>query len=313
MRRFIIASLLFTFTFMPTYSQEFDINSFFVAQNGVFKYHIPDDDDITESENDSNNSATNIQETETHEDIISDDITADTSGIDKYDPETANENNDNDNDNYNIDDMYSYILQGYAEYFDDEENTVALELPKNEYLTLNIKKPEVVEGKYFGYLQSSPSLFDNNYSKFNSTEYSIAPISGSSSKSIGGFSAGTTYSQGIDYGELEQSSGIFSKYQYRNFAISTSYAKTVNTTNNNYNDNFYIIPELKLNQYLTIKNILSADTAKKRKKAEIVLSVNPFGKKDYDRLRIEFGASETYDEITNSLKNQFKFTTNYRF
>ena len=106
---------------------------------------------------------------------------------------------------------------------------------------------------------------------------------------------------------------LLSNNQYKNFAISTSYAKTVNTTNNNYNDNFYIIPELKLNQYLTIKNILSADTVKKRKKAEVVLSVNPFGKKDYDRLRIEFGASETYDEITNSLKNQFKFTTNYRF
>ena len=289
---------------MPVFSQEIDINSFFVAQNGVFTYHIPDEDEEEPPAQDSIK-----KETDAKEDIVSDDITADTTGIEKYhfdqDFETAQD--------YEIDDMYDYVLHGYAEYFDDEENAVALDLTPNEYLVLNIKKPVAVEGKYFGYLQYSPSLFNQNYSKYNGSEYSISPVSGSASKQVGGFSAGATYSQGIDYGELEQSSGIFTKYQYKRFAISTSYAKTINTTNNNYNDNFYIIPELRLSQYFTIKNILSADTVKKRKKAEVILSVNPFGKKDYDRLRIEFGASETYDEINNVFKNQLKFSTMYKF
>ena len=298
MKRIVLGLVLFCFAFMPAYSQNFDINSFFVAQNGVYTYHIPDDEE-------QENPAESESEAPTIEDIVSDDITADTSGIPKYDP-------DND-ENYDIDDMYNYVLHGYAEYFDDEENTVALDLPQNEYLTLNIKRPVTIEGKYFGYLQESPSLFDYNYSKYMGSEYSISPISGKSSKKFGNFSAGTTYSQGIDYGELEQSSGIFTKYQYKKFALSTSYAKTVNTTNNNYNDNFYIIPELQLNQYLAVKNIFSADTVKKRKKAEVVLSVNPFGNKDYDRLRFELGASETYDEVNNSFKNQFKFMTNYKF
>ena len=118
---------------------------------------------------------------------------------------------------------------------------------------------------------------------------------------------------GIDYGELEQSSGIFTKYQYKRFALSTSYARTINSTNNNYNDNFYIIPEFRISQYLTLKNIFSADTVKKRKKAEIVLSLNPFGEKDFDHLRFELCASETYDEMNNLLKSQFRFSTNYRF
>jgi len=307
MKRIVLGLVLFLFTFMPAYSQEFDINSFFVAQNGVFKYHIPDDEDEQAEEQSQNQQTTD--DVTGKEDIISDDVTADTSGISKYDPDQAGSNEDD----YKLEDMYGYVLHGYAEYFDDEENTVALDLPKNEYLVLNIKKPVTVEGKYFGYLQSSPSLFDNNYSKYSGSEYSISPVSGSSSKSVGGFSAGATYSQGIDYGELEQSSGIFTKYQYKRFAISTSYAKTVNTTNNTYNDNFYIIPELKLSQYFTIKNILSADTVKKRKKAEVVLSVNPFGNKDYDRLRLEFGASGTYDEVNNAFKNQLKFSTMYKF
>lgn len=304
MKRIVFGLFIFALTFVPTFAQETDINTFFVAQNGVFTYHIPDED---EEQNDKINNE-NQEENIIQEDIVSDDITADTSGIPKFDPDEEYNAQE-----YDIDDMYDYVLHGYAEYYDDEENTVALELKPSDFIVLNIVKPSVVEGRYFGYLQQSPSLFDNNYSKYNGTEYSIAPISASSSKSIGGFSAGATYSQGIDYGELEQSSGIFTKYQYKNFAISTSYAKTVNTTNNNYNDNFYIIPELKLNQYLTIKNVLSADTVKKRKKAEIVLSFNPFGKKDYDRMRFELGASETYDELNNSLKNQFKFSTNYRF
>ena len=298
MKQIVLGLVLFCFTFMPAYSQNFDINSLFVAQNGVYTYHIPDDEE-------QENPAKPGNEIPATEDIVSDDITADTSGIPKYDP-------DND-ENYNIDDMYNYVLHGYAEYFDDEENSVALDLPENQFITLKIKKPSAVEGKYFGYLQESPSLFDYGYSKYTGTEYSISPISGKSSKKIGNFSAGTTYFQGIDYGELEQSSGVFTKYQYKKFALSTSYAKTVNTTNNNYNDNFYIIPELQLNQYLTVKNILSADTVKKRKKAEIVLSVNPFGNKDYDRLRFELGASETYDEVNDSFKNQFKFMTNYKF
>ena len=306
MKRIVLGLLVFSFTFMPAFSQEFDINSFFVAQNGVFKYHIPDEED-EQTEEQSQNLKTD--EVTVKEDIVSDDVTADTSGISKYDSDQEISNEDD----YELEDMYGYVLHGYAEYFDDEENAISLDLPENEYLVLNIKKPVAIEGKYFGYLQSSPSLFDNNYTKYNGSEYSISPISGSSSKSVGGFSAGATYSQGIDYGELEQSSGIFTKYQYKRFAISTSYAKTVNTTNNTYNDNFYIMPELKLSQYFTIKNILSDDTVKKRKKAEVVLSVNPFGNKDFDRLRLEFGASGTYDEVNNAFKNQLKFSTMYKF
>lgn len=303
MKRIVLGLVLFLFTFMPVFSQEIDINTFFVAQNGVFTYHIPDEEEKSEQDN-------KPEETAAKEDIVSDDVTADTTGIKKYHFDEDIQNPEGD---YEIDDMYNYVLHGYAEFFDDEENTVVLDLPENEYLVLHIKKPVAVEGKYFGYLQYSPSLFNNNYSKYNGTEYSIAPVSGTTEKKVGGFSAGATYSQGIDYGELEQSSGIFTKYQYKKFAISTSYAKTVNTTNNNYNDNFYIIPELRLSQYFAIKNILSADTVKKRKKAEIILSINPFGKRDYDRLRLEFGASKTYDEINNAFKNQLKFSTMYKF
>lgn len=312
MKRVVIILLALISLILPSRANEFFEN--YTASNGrnIFIYHIPDESDSEKSEDKIDKTDSNPKQEEKH-DIISDDVTADTSGTVDYDNIADSEFDEDDYDD--VEDMYSFVLKGYAEYNEEDANAISLDIPENEVLVLYIKKPLPLGEKYFVSLQASPSLFDSNiYSKYSGSEYSIAPISGITSRNVaGGFSAGATYSQGIDYGELEQSSGIFTKYQYKRFALSTSYAKTVNSTNNNYNDNFYIIPEVRLSQYLTIKNIFSADTVKKRKKAEVVLSINPFGNKDYDRLRLEFGASETYDEINEILKGQFRFSTNYRF
>lgn len=264
----------------------------------VFIYHIPDDDETTQEDN-----AVKLEEEESPV-IVSDDVTADTSGIieDDFSEETAGD--------YQINDMYSDVLKGYAEYNEDEEYTITLDDSDENLLTLNIPKPFRVQESSFTELKTSSLKFYNNqYSKYNAPEYSISPMSSTNYRSAGGFSAGTMYSQGIDYGELEQSSGIFSRYKYKQIAISTAYMKTVNTTNNNYNDNFYFAPELQLNQYFTLKEILSDDITKERKKAEFILSINPLGNKDQDRLNFEFGASQTYDNTNALIKNQFKFST----
>lgn len=269
----------------------------------IFIYHIPDDEPFSQTES----------EQEKKSDIISDDITADTSGIE---PENYDYNEDEeiekltvDENNYQIEDMYSDVLKGYAAYNEDDRNAISLDT--NDFLSIKILKPYNYKGgKYF----SSKSLSTPAYSKFSNMEYSIKPLSSSHSKNMGyGFSAGTMFNQAIDYAELEQSTGVFSRYDTKRFGLYTAFSKTLNSTNSNYNDNFYISPELKLNQYFTLKEILSADITKNRKKAELVFSINPFGKKDNDRLRIEFGANATFDEDNALLKNQFRFSTNYKF
>ncbi len=306
MRGFIITLFILFLIDSPIEAKEFFEN--YTASNGrnIFVYHIPEDDTSQQED-----------KAKLEEDKVSDDVTADTTKPytkDDYIEYYDTENYDLENSYDDIGDMYGYVLKGYAQYNEEDEDGIALDITENEKPVLAIKKPQKITSEYFTGVKSSASLYDNIYTKFDGTEYSIAPLSATTSRSFGGgFSAGTTYSQGIDYGELEQSSGIFSKYQYKNFAISTSYAKTVNSTNNTYNDNFYIIPEVKLNQYFTLKNIFSADTVKKRKKAEVILSLNPFGNKDYDRMRLEFGASETYDDMNNLMKSQFKFSTNFKF
>lgn len=292
MRRFALYIILSFLLCLPCYSLNAKI-----TENGdktIFVYHLPEEENSQEEAN------------EEVEDIVSDDVTADTSGeIDIYDA-----------DNYEISDMYNAVLQGYAEYNDiDEADGVILE--DFNILSLNIKQPIRVGTKKYTTLTPTQSLFaSDKFSKYTGTEYSIAPISTKKSRTLdssyGKFSAGALYNQGIDTGELEQSSGVFSKYKYKRFSVTTSYLKTVNSTNNTYNDNFYIAPEFELNQYLSLKEILSADTVKRRKKAELVLSVNPFGNKDIDRLRLELGASQTYDDENNLFKSQFKFSTNFK-
>lgn len=292
MRRFALYIILSLLIYLPCYSLEPEI-----TENGgktVFVYHLPEEEE------------TNEQEAKETVDIISDDITADTSG----------EINIFDADNYEIEDMYATVLQGYAQY-NEEDEADGVFLEDYNILSLNIRQPISIGTKTYTTLKPSPSLFTSDkFSKYTGSEYSISPISTKNSRSIespyGKFSAGTIYNQGIDSGELEQSSGVFSKYKYKRFSVTTSYLKTVNSTNNTYNDNFYIAPELQLNQYFSLKEILSADTVKRRKKAELVLSINPFGKRDFDRLHLELGASQTYDDDNNLFKSQFKFSTNFK-
>lgn len=272
----------------------------------IFIYHIPDADESSSVQPDT------VIGKEIH-DVISDDVTADTTQIQDMTDSDSSEghmlqlvNISNDDDS-----SYSNVLKGYAVYEVEEEDAITLDDEQNDFLAIKILTPfNYKGGKYFGPKQMRLPL---NYSKFSNMEYSIAPIAATHARKIGGFTTGTMFNQMIDYAELEQSTGVFSRYDTKHFAIYTAYSKTLNSTNTNYNDNIYISPELKLNQYFTLKEILSADITKNRKKAELVFSVNPFGKKDIDRLRIEFGVNATFDEYNALLKNQFKFSTKYQW
>lgn len=279
----------------------FDSHTGVQSKSLVFVYHIPDED----------SSAFDVEnETEGEDVITSDDITADTS---KKPHEESEDDEDSDEEDVDLSDLYSDVLQGYAEYNEGEEDAITLDFSSNDIAKLDIKQPvKIEEAKYTDL--SSPSLnLQNKYSKFNAPEYSISPVSKKNYRQFGKFKTGAIYGQEIDYAELEQSTGVFSSYDFTNkLSISTSYLKTVNSTNNDYNDNFYFSPSYKINQYFTIKESLSADISKERQKAAVYLSINPFGDKDKDRLIFEFGASQTHYNDGRPAKNKFSFTTNFK-
>lgn len=329
MKKGLTLIFLLALTIIPCQGKvTFDKNINQLQNKMVFIYHIPDEEKASETSEtletvetgESKSHTQKIKKEEeievtapstTEKEIRSDDITADTSG--RIEEEFEEEEDNFPIENYQINDLYTDVLQGYAEYNEEEESAITLDNPDERISKIQIQKPLSFKREDYTYLNKPTLQTDNNkYSKYKAPEYSIAPLSNTHSKSFGGFSTGTIYNQEVFYGELEQSSGIFSKYQYKNIGLSLSYKKTVNSTNNNYNDNFLFTPEWKLNQYFTLRETLSADITKNRQKAELTLSINPFGKRDIDRLNLEFGVNQTYYLDTAQKRNQIKFSTKFK-
>lgn len=315
MKKVSLTLIIFMLSILPCRANNpFEIKIDKISQSSVFVYHIPDEDKGQEE-------TTPAQNQEEEPVITSDDVTADTSiksdtsddEEDDEEDEVVDEEDENIDGEYEMGDMYTDVLKGYAEYNEEEANTITLDDSPDELLKLDITKPtKISKSDYTSLKTSSLKFYDNQYSKYTGSEYNIAPKSSTNYRKYKGFSAGTTYNQCIDYAEFEQSSGIFSRYEYKNWAINTAYSKTINSTNNNYNDNFYFAPEWKVNQYFSLKEVFSADVAKHRKKAELVLSINPFGNKDSDRMRLEFGANQSYDNTNAVIRSQFKFSTSFK-
>ena len=301
MKRLIIFLTILALTVLPCSAEIFTELISPNEGSRVFIYHIPDDEpEILK----------NSQEEKPLQDIISDDVTADTSVREFLNDEKNPDDNNILLTDEQVEDLYPNILKGYAVYEREEGEEISLDENLENYLAIKIQQPYNYKGgKYKGSKKNVPF----SYSKFSNMEYSISPLSAKHAKTVGGLTTGTMFNQIIDMAELEQSTGVFSRYDTKYFGVYTAYSRTLNSTNSNYNDNIYFSPELKLNQYFTLKEILSADITKNRKKAEFVVSINPFGNKDADRMRIEFSANATYDDTNTLLKNQLKFSTSFKW
>ena len=180
----------------------------------------------------------------------------------------------------------------------------------DEFQAIQIQRPYNYKGgKYYA---GRKDVHKSAYSKFNNMEYTINQVKYDQSESFGKITTGTAFEQKIDYAELRQVSSIYSKYDAKYYALTTEFSKTVNSTNGDFNDYFSFTPEIKLGQYLSLKETVSANFAKHIKIAEFYISINPFGKKDIDRFNIEMGTSSIFDQNNSLVKNRFKITTKFK-
>ena len=277
----------------------------------IFVYHIPDEVDAIQDSKGvlSDEISGNIPVVKI--DIISDDVTADTSGVIEEEPveEESEIAYEIDESVYQINDMYADVLYGYAAY-DEEEDAVVLEDSLEEYQAIQIQRPYNYKGgKYYaGKKHSNKSA----YSKFNNMEYTINQVKYDEAEKFGNITTGTAFEQKIDYAELRQVSSIYSKYDAKYYALTTEFSKTVNSTNGDFNDYFSFTPEIKLGQYLSLKETVSANFAKHIKIAEFYISINPFGNRDIDRWNIEMGTSSIFDQNNALVKNRFKIMTKFK-
>ena len=197
-------------------------------------------------------------------------------------------------------------LKGYAEYMEDSE---AIHLKDDEdQLVLNLKIPQKITSKVI-----TPTFSKNKkstvYSRYGDVEYKIAPESRNSTITTGDMSFGTTIDQEVDYSELEHTATFFTKYKKDRFALTSAYERTIGSTYNNYIDSIYIAPEVKINNVLSIKEVLTENRTYRRKKAELVLSINPLAN---NRLNFEVGASRTYYSESDFTRDRIRFNTKFK-
>ena len=203
-------------------------------------------------------------------------------------------------------------LKGYAEYVEDAEDVYLMD--DHTQFTLNLKTPQKVTSQKIVDDNKIVPKMDEIYSisKFKGEEYSISPTSRNVTVKDGGWSAGTTFSSGISTSQLENTTGLFTRYENKHFAISSAYAKNNMTTRGLTTDSFYVVPEFRLNSIFAVQEVLSADITRNRRSSELVLSVNPLWKKGIDRMNFEVGAKQTFDMNSGDMWSQFRFSTKFK-
>lgn len=203
----------------------------------------------------------------------------------------------------------NYTLKGYAEYLEDTE-AIYLKDPDNQFV-LNLKIPQKIASQKLvnSYIPKSKNI---SYSKYGGAEYKIAPESGDAIVTSGDLSFGTSIDEEVDYAELEHTATFFTKYKKDRFAITSAYERTIGSTYNNYIDSIYVAPEIKINKILSVKNVLSDNRTYNRKKTELVLSINPLANTKDNRLNFEIGASRTFYEQNNFIRDRIRFSTKFK-
>lgn len=201
------------------------------------------------------------------------------------------------------------VLKGYAQYVEDTD-VIYLKDDNNNFV-LNIKTPQKISGSKG--LNLAAELSKKNKWNAKASEYFIAPNNVSTSAKIGNFTIGAQYNNEVDkYAMLETEAGLFTKYERDRFALSTSVAKSLDTTYSKLSDSFSVTPELKLNNYLSLKNTLESNVTYHKHSYKLMLSVNPFGRKEKDRWNFELGAKEVYNAQTETTSSQLLFSTKFK-
>lgn len=232
----------------------------------------------------------------------------------------ANEETIEDINSYFIDEPeQTQELNGYLEYnkpaeeSDEEKNAIWLDSAQTN--SINISQPKSLSSKSLISGNKNPNLTpvqDNlkSASKFATQEYNIKPVSTSYSKKFGKFSFGTTYDSALSSAQASYSTGIFSKYENKRFALSTAYSKNTNSNYDTYNDTFAIAPELKLTKRLSLLDVMQTDVNQINKSNNIVLRYTPNFKKYADDVQLELKAGQSFYEDTyvkSSVQIQTRF------
>ena len=192
----------------------------------------------------------------------------------------------------------TYKLNAKIEYNDNEIETI--------YLDENIEKPHVNIPKKTLTLpvnilnitsnsNASRSALARTMVNRNSSLTDILPFGGSVTERIGGFSYGQIWSQDISYGQMEDTTAFFLKYDFSKiFALTSSIRQAANQDIGTQYNTLRIIPELRITDKLTIKDSFSSYMNLPKNKNEIIIVYTPELSKYTDCLKFELGLAQSF-------------------
>lgn len=220
-------------------------------------------------------------------------------------------------------------LRGYVQYEDEPQETIFLEeqgeTPQNTiYMktptyknSLDLKAPERVGSKSLITAINKKQIQNSNVnrleaaSKFSTQEYNINPVSRSYSGKSGNMTFGTTYDSSISSAQLNYSTGVFTRYDGKHFAITSAISKNTGNNYDSYNDKMYIAPELKLTKRFSILNVIQSDMTQINKKNEVVLRYRPKIGSHSDDIQFELGAAQSFRE-NQYINSSVRFSTRFK-
>lgn len=211
---------------------------------------------------------------------------------------------------------YEIKLNGYLEFsqMEQEPEEEAIELESPSTAQVNFSKPKSVRANSLITADKKPlfSPMQNSLeaaSKFSTQEYNIKPVSTAYSRKFGQFSFGTSYDSSLDSARASYTTGVFTKYEGKYFALSSVFAKNTRDYDS-YSDKIYFIPELKLTKRLSLLDVMQTDVFQINKKNEVVLRYTPHMKKYADDVQFEVGVGQSFyqdDYLNSSIRFSSRF------
>ena len=206
-------------------------------------------------------------------------------------------------------------LEGYIEFVEPQDTNEVI-LGDQIEDTLDLDTPLTIHSRAKITRDLNNSIFASakmlqNASKFSNMEYNIVPESSSYEKHLGNFSMGTKYDSDIWRAGNYYSTGLFSRYDGKHFALETGMFKGTTGGYGSYSNKIYFAPELKLGKYFSILNKTQSYVASNYNTNEIVLRYAPHIKNLAEEVEFEVGAGQYFSENTQ-VRSSLRFSTRFK-
>lgn len=220
---------------------------------------------------------------------------------------------------FNTEAEQTTVLHGHLEYNQNEaeQQEMPIELDEStQRNAINISKPQKMQSNSLLSSTKVPTFAPiqdelKAASKFSTQEYNIKSFSTDYSKKFGRFSVGTMYNSSLSKATTGHSTALFAKYDGKHAAFSMGFSKSTNNQKDSFSDSFFIAPELKITNRLSLLDVIETDVYQINKSNEVVLRYTPHMKKYADGVQFELGAGQSFYE-DNFIKSSVRFSTKFK-